>query len=325
MKINNHDSVPESENIEDNYKVIESYRSSEGKQMLVVKVCDTARGVFKISAHELVFHRKDILSCFGIKDLTIIIGLLSSDKETEVIYKRREVYKYDTIIAMLFGVMMVTTNITSTKLTTIMSLTMTGSFISYPLTYLLGDIVTEVYGYKKTRQLIWGAVLGNVIMVLFLHISVILPASNYWHNQQPYSLILGAVPQIVVASVFAYLCGEFLNSYALSKTKVHYKGSNLIIRLLGASIVGTTIDSLIFVLIAYGDKMEAEALFSFAMTMICKKLLQIIVFMPISIWIINYLKIIEGSNIVDTNTNFTPFSLDVSYSEYNNLFARSKI
>jgi uncharacterized integral membrane protein (TIGR00697 family) len=308
----------------DRYNIIESYRNSENTHMLVVKVCNSTRGVFTISALELVLHRKDILSCFGIKDLTIIIGLLSSDKETEVVYKRSKAYKYDTIIAMLFGVLMVSTNITSTKLTTILGVTMTGSFISYPMMYLIGDVVTEVYGYKKARQLVWGAVLGNIIMVAFLQLSVLFPPSDYWHNQEAYSLIIGSVPLIVIASILAYLCGEFLNSYTLSKAKMHYNGGNLIIRLLCASFVGVIVDSVIFTLIAYGENMSSLALFSFTITMICKKLLQIITFIPISVWVINSLKKAEGVNIIDTNTNFTPFSLDVNYSEYNNLFTKLK-
>jgi uncharacterized integral membrane protein (TIGR00697 family) len=307
------------------YKIIESYTGSDGKQMLVVKVCDSTKGVFKIPAEEMVISRKDILSCFDIADLTTIIAIVSADRETEVIYKRKTTYRYDSIIAMIFGVMMVTTNITSTKLVSVFGFTMTASFVTYSLTYLMGDIVTEVYGYKKARQLIWGAVVGNIVMLIFLQLSIYLTSAHFWNNQEQYELILGAVPRIVVASILAYTCGEFINSYALSKFKIHSKDSDLVTRLLCASLVGVSMDSIIFVVVAYAGKMGVYEILMFALVVIIKKLVAILIMMPLSIQAINYLKNIEQVSIVDTNTNYTPFSLDVQYSEYNNLFDKSSV
>lgn len=233
------------------YQVSEFYRNNHGKQIVVAKIIDSPRGFFKLPATELALTRRDLLSGFSIDDVINIVGLAATEKEAKIFYKKPTAYKYFAFLAMLFGAALITANIASSKLITIFGITMTGGSLPYPIAYILGDIITEVYGFKRARQLIWGAIACNLFLVFFLYLTIISPPSEYWHNQNEYALILGSVPRIVFASLVSYWIGEFLNSYVIAKMKIAYDGQSLWKRIIASSIVGITTDTLIFVIIAY--------------------------------------------------------------------------
>lgn len=300
------------------YTIKDCHRNAYGQQIIVAKIIDSPRSVFTMSAIDLVLKRKDILCGFNIDDIVNIVGLATTEKEPKVTYNKPTLYKFYSIIAMLFGAMLVTANITSSKLITVFGITMTGGALCYPLTYILGDIITEVYGYKRARQLIWGAVICNILLIFFIQLTIIAPPSIYWHNQKEFALILGAVPRIVLASLVAYWCGEFTNSYIMAKFKIAYKGKNLLTRIISSTIVSITVDTLIFILIAYTGVMSFIDLILFLFGVYIKKILCEFLLIPLTIWIINRLKVIENLDIFDINTNFTPFSFDVLYSDSNN-------
>ena len=305
------------------YKIIDCHKNAKGQQIVVAQIVDSARAIFKMPASKIVMERKDILAQFSIEDITNIIGIVNSEKEPKVIYKKIKIYKYDNLLAMLFGVMLITTNIVSIKLTSIFGITMTGAVTCYAFMYLIGDIITEVYGYKKARQLIWGAVFCNLVMLFFIQIAIALPPSDLWHNQKEFSLILGAVPRIILASITAYWCGEFINSYVIAKSKIHHKGEKLFFRLLSATLVGNAIDTIIFGFLAYSDIMPLQDLIFLILRMYCKKIIQIIILLPIAVFLIKKLKEAEKVDIIDTDTNFSPFLLDLSYTDSNNLIYKS--
>lgn len=300
------------------YEIKDSYRNGYGQQIVVAKIIDSPRGLFKMPATELVLRRKDILYGFSIDDVVNIVGLATVEKETLVTEIQPTAYKYYAPLAMLFGAVLIIANVASSKLISFFGMTMTGGTLAYPLAYILGDIITEVYGYKRARQLIWGAMLCNILLVFFLQLTIMAPPSIYWHNQSEYALILGAVPRIVFASLIAYWTGEFLNSYVIAKFKIAYNGQNLFGRIASSSMIGITTDTLIFILVAYSGVIPLSEMLSFSIRVYVSKLLCEFLAIPITMWIINQLKVSEQLDIYDINTDFTPFSIDVSYSSINN-------
>jgi len=303
------------------YEIKDSYRNNHGQQIIVAKITNLPRSVFKIRVMDLVLKNKDILSGFSVDDIVNIVGLAAVEKEPFIVGKRSTAYKYYAPLAMLFGSVLTTANIASSKLISFFGETMTGGTFVYPLAYVLGDIVTEVYGYKRARQLIWGSILCSIIFVFFLQLIIAAPPSIYWHNQSEYALILGAVPRIIFASLIAHWVGEFLNSYIIAKFKIAYNGQNLLGRIVSSSLVGITTNTLIFVFIGYVGVIPFSEMLPFSTRICVVKLLCQFFSIPITMWMINRLKTIEQLDIFDINTDFTPFSLDITYSDINNKLA----
>lgn len=300
------------------YSLKESHIDSNGKNILTIKIADAPRGIFNISASDLIKNRRDLLKDFSVNDIINIVGLATTENHTNVVQKTKfGQFKFLPFLAMLFVVGFITSNIGSSKLMSVMGMTMTGGIIAFPLSYIIGDIITEVYGYKRSRQLIWGAIISNILMILLLEITIHATPSPFWHNQEAYGLVLGAVPRIVIASLISYACGEFINSYILAKMKISSKQS-LLMRLIASSLLGIITDSLIFVAISYAGLIPLLELISLVLKVYTIKILIELMLMFFTMKIINYIKEKEEIDIVDINTNFTPFSFDLTYTEINN-------
>jgi len=300
------------------YEIKDCHKNNDGKQIIVAKIVNSPKSVFSMPAIDLVLKRKDILSGFSIDDIVSIVSIVSTEKEPKVIYNKPTIYKYYSLIAMLFGAMLITSNIAASKLILIFGFTMTGGAFCYPFTYVLGNIITEVYGYKRARQLIWGAIICNILLIFFIQLTIFATPSIYWHKQKEFALILGAVPRIVLASLVGYWCGEFVNSYIIAKIKIIYYGRGLLTRILSSSVISITVDTLIFVTIAYTGVMSAIDLMYFTIGVYLKKVLCEFLTIPLTMWVINRLKVAEQVDIFDYNTDFTPFSFNVTYTELNN-------
>jgi len=185
--------------------------------------------------------------------------------------------------------------------------TFDGGTLLFPISYIFNDILTEVYGYKNSRQIIWLGFFSALVMSLVLIIIGMLPSALGWDNQDAYMKILGLTPRIVIASLIAYFCGEFLNSFVLAKIKILTNRKWLWVRLIGSTIVGQLADSLLFILIAFWGVLP----FSLIKTLIIcnfifKNLLEILL-LPVTYKIIAFLKRKEGIDFYDKKTNFSPF------------------
>lgn len=307
------------------YRIEETYRSSDDKQIVVGKVIGTPRGHFNIPVSKLVTSRKDLLAGFDLNDVVSIVGLATSEKTPLVVEVRNTPYKYYTLIAMLFGVILVISNILSSKLVNLFGYTMTGGQIIFPVSYALGDVLTEVYGYKRARQLIWGSIACNVTFVIFSQIAIAMPPSPYWHHQQAFAETLGAIPRIIAGSLLGYFCGEFINSYMLAKMKIVYRGQYLWKRVLGSSTVAIAVASVVFAGIAFIGEIPLSEVLSLMMKVYLACIAYEILSLPFTYMVIKFLKKKEKIDIYDFNTNFNPFSLDVAYTELDNLFQREKV
>lgn len=219
-------------------------------------------------------------------------------------------YKYYDIIACLFVAILLISNIVSVKVSHFGKFSFDSGTILFPIAYIFGDILTEVYGYAKSRRIIWTGFFCLALMALVMYIVQILPPDEFWGMQKEYTMILGFVPRIVFASIVAYLVGEFLNSFILAKMKVASSGKNLWMRTIGSTIVGEAADTIIFTSIAFYGVLPNSVLLNIMGTIYVAKVLYEVLATPITYAVVNFLKKAEGVDYYDKNTNFTPFRID---------------
>jgi len=155
------------------------------------------------------------------------------------------------LITVVFITCLVTANITAVKLVGVFGLVLPAAIIIFPISYIFGDVLTEVYGYRQARRVIWLGFFCNLIAVIAIWIGGILPAAGFWDGQAAYERILGYTPRLLVASFLAYLVGEFANSFVLAKMKIATSGRWLWTRTIGSTLVGQGLDSLVFITLAF--------------------------------------------------------------------------
>jgi uncharacterized integral membrane protein (TIGR00697 family) len=181
----------------------------------------------------------------------------------------------------------------------------------FPISYVFGDILTEVYGYARARRVIWAGFAGLAFASLMAAVVVALPPAPFWENQKAYEIAFGQAPRIAAASMLAYFCGEFVNSFVLAKMKILTAGKWLWTRTIGSTIVGEAVDSALFYPLAFygsgiipNDKLPAIMLAQFVLKVAVE-----IAFTPVTYKIVGALKRAESEDYYDRTTNFTPFSL----------------
>ena len=215
---------------------------------------------------------------------------------------------YDLIIASFVSALLIS-NIAAVKLITIGGIITDGGAVLFPLVYIFGDVLTEVYGYAYARRAIWSGFGVMFVAVLAFTIVGQLPASPEWGLQQSYSDILGFFPRIVLASLVAYLFGEFVNATILARLKIKFGGKRLWIRLIGSTVAGQLIDTVIFGLIAFSGILSASSMLNFILVGWSFKTVVEVIMLPITYRVIKFLKAREHQDYYDKNTDFTPFKL----------------
>jgi queuosine precursor transporter len=186
------------------------------------------------------------------------------------------------IITGLFVAVLIVSNIASTKLTSFGSFVLDAGTILFPISYIFGNILTEVYGYAKTRTVIWTGFACSILAALTFAFVQYLPAASDWPNQAAYETILGSVPRIVFASLVAYLVGSFVNSYVLSKLKIYTKGKKMWTRFVGSTIAGQFFDTLLFVTIAFYGVVSIPVLFTIMLSNYVFKVMVEIILIPVT-------------------------------------------
>jgi len=210
-------------------------------------------------------------------------------------------------IVALFTACLITSNIIAVKLISIFGLIVPAGIIIFPLSYIFGDVLTEVYGYRRARFVIWLGFFCNLMTVIAIWLGQILPAAAFWDGQSSYERILGYTPRLLAASFAAYLAGEFANSFVLAKMKVATKGRFLWARTIGSTLVGQGLDSLVFMLTAFIGIIPANALANAIITQWLVKSAYEAIFTPVTYRIVAFLKRREGIDVYDHNTRFNPF------------------
>jgi queuosine precursor transporter len=212
----------------------------------------------------------------------------------------------DTITALFVTVLLIS-NVASTKILAFGPLTFDGGTILFPLSYIFGDILTEVYGYARSRKVIWIGFVAALLMSLTFVVVGALPPAADWPNQDAYNKILGLTPRIVAASLIAYFAGEFSNSFTLAKLKVKTNGQRLWLRTIGSTLIGQVVDTALFILIAFTGVVPNSLIWTLIVSNYLFKCGVEILFTPITYWITGWLKQQEHEDFYDRDTNFNPF------------------
>jgi len=183
----------------------------------------------------------------------------------------------------------------------------------FPISYVFGDILTEVYGYARARRVIWAGFAGLAFASLMAYVVVALPPAPAWPNQQAYEIAFGSAWRIAAASMFAYFCGEFVNSFVLAKMKLLTAGRWLWTRTIGSTIVGEAVDSALFYPLAFYNSgiMPNELIPKLMLMQFILKVAVEVLFTPLTYKVVGALKRAENEDYYDRNTSFTPFTLKV--------------
>jgi queuosine precursor transporter len=223
--------------------------------------------------------------------------------------RRRPISPRLLLIAGLFVATLVTSNIIAVKLAALGPFTVPAAIVIFPLSYLFGDVLTEVWGYATARMVIWTGFAANIVAVCFVAIAVAVPSSPAYPNGDAYSAVLAMTPRIVVASLVAYVCGEFLNSYVLARLKLATGGRFLWVRTIGSTLVGQGVDTLIFISIAFAGVLPFPVLRTVVRDQWILKVLYEVVATPVTYAVVTWLKRREGVDAYDRGTDFRPVPL----------------
>jgi uncharacterized integral membrane protein (TIGR00697 family) len=226
-------------------------------------------------------------------------------------------YRYFNLITAIFVTVLIISNIIAVKLISFGSLVLPAAVILFPVSYIFGDILTEVYGYANARKVIWTGFLCNLLAVLAIWVAGFLPAVPFWSvgvfnsaetAQQAYTAILGFTPRLLTASFIAYLAGEFLNSFVMAKLKIRTQGKFLWVRTIGSTIVGEGVDSAIFISLAFWGILPGSALWTAILSQWLFKVAYETLITPLTYLVVNFLKKKENEDYFDKTTNFNPIS-----------------
>jgi uncharacterized integral membrane protein (TIGR00697 family) len=213
------------------------------------------------------------------------------------------------VIAILFTTCLVVSNITAVKLIDVGGHVLPGAIVIFPISYIIGDVLTEVYGFARARLVIWLGFGANLFAVLTFALVGVIPAVSFWEHQAAFDTILGAAPRILMASFVAFLIGEFTNSYVLARLKVATNGRFLWVRTIGSSLVGQSLDSAVFVTIAFWGLFPEGVLVSLIVTQTAFKVGYEVVATPLTYAVVGWLKRSEGIDHYDRDTRFNPFAV----------------
>ena len=208
------------------------------------------------------------------------------------------------LLGILFNVCLIAANLLETKVIQIGSLTVTAGLLVFPISYIINDCIAEVWGFKKARLIIWSGFAMNFFVVALGLIAVAIPAAPFWEGEEHFDFVFGMAPRIVAASLMAFLVGSFLNAYVMSKMKVASQGRNFSARAIWSTVVGETVDSLIFFPVAFGGVIAwKELLIMMGIQIVLKSLYEVMI-LPVTIRVVKAIKKIDGSDVYDTDISY---------------------
>ncbi len=211
--------------------------------------------------------------------------------------------------AALFVTCLLTANIMAAKLISLGGVVLTAGIVVFPVSYIVGDVLTEVWGYAAARRVIWLGFACNALMVAAIWLGGEIPSAPFWRGGPAYAEILGQTPRILLASFVAYLFGEFANSYVLAKMKIMTRGRWLWTRTIGSTVVGQALDTAVFVALAFGGSVPAGALTGIMVGQWIAKVLYEAAATPLTYAAVAWLKASERTDTYDYDTDFNPIRL----------------
>ncbi len=225
---------------------------------------------------------------------------------------KKDDVSFSPLFLLLFALFLTTllvSNVIAGKLISVYGVVLPSAVILFPITYILGDVFTEVYGFKKTRIIIWGGFAANLLMSLIFMIAVALPIPDFFKAQGAYATVLGMTPRVVLASLIAYWMGEFANSITLSILKKTTGGRFLWTRTISSTVVGQAFDTILFIGIAFYGLVPLPVLWGMIVAQYVFKVSYEVIFTPLTYVVVGAVKRKEGIDTFDTGVAYNPFAL----------------
>ena len=217
-------------------------------------------------------------------------------------------YRHLETLTIAFVIVLLVSNLIGPKICQFGPFTVPGAQLLFPVTYVCGDVFTEVYGYAASRRAIWLGFFGMALLAAMGQIAVALPPAPGWPNQQAFAIVFGLVPRFGIASLVAYWAGEFTNSYTLAKLKLLTRGRFLWTRTIGSTITGQFVDTVLLVVIAFwGVRTGPQMLVMIGSSYLFKVVYETLA-TPLTYVVVRRLKRAEGADAFDRGTNFSPFA-----------------
>jgi conserved hypothetical integral membrane protein len=213
------------------------------------------------------------------------------------------------VSGLLFTVCLIVANLVEQKLIQIGPIEATAGLLIFPISYIVNDIIAEVWGYKKARLIIWCGFLMNFLAVAIIQLSIFVPGSANFTHQAAYQLVFGSTLRMVVASFVAFLCGSFLNAFVMSKMKILQKGRGFSLRAVLSTLVGEGADSLVFFTLAFYGILPNDDLMTLIMTQAGMKTGYEIIILPLTNIVVRKVKKIEGVDVFDKHVSYNPFKV----------------
>lgn len=221
-------------------------------------------------------------------------------------------YRYLDVITVSFVVVLLLSNIVAVKPVRILDflrLDLNSGTLLFPISYIFGDVLVEVYGYARSRRVIWMGFGFNLLAALLFWVIVMLPPSPEWQMQEAFAMILGQTPRIVAGSLIAFWCGEFVNSYLMAKMKIWTGGRYLWTRTIGSTMLGQAVDTVLFQTIAFAGVWDTGLLLRVIVWNYTAKVLYETLATPLTYAVVGFLKKAEQEDYYDYDTDFNPFTL----------------
>ncbi len=218
----------------------------------------------------------------------------------------------DFVLGAFVAVLIVSNLASSAKIVMLGPFTFDGGTLLFPISYIFGDVLAEVYGYSVARRVIWTGFGASALFSLTVWVVGLLPPEPEWSQRvgmEAYNAVLGSTARIVIASLIAYWCGSFANAFVLAKLKVITRGRWLWVRTLGSTLVGEFVDTALFVTLAFAGEMSAVVLWNVLASNYVFKVGVEALFTPITYLVVGWLKRAEGVDVFDVHTDFNPFAL----------------
>ena len=209
------------------------------------------------------------------------------------------------LLAVTFCVCLILANLLATKQIQFGPLNLTSGVLVFPISYVVNDCITEVWGYRRAKLIIWTGFVMNFAFVFLAWLADLIPGAPYWTNQEGFHALFGLAPRVALASFAAFLIGSFLNAYVMSRMKIHDKGHRFSLRAIASTIVGELSDSLIFFPIALGGIVPEENLALMMVSQVVVKTLCEVVILPLTVRIVAWLKRTEGIDVYDNDVNYS--------------------
>jgi uncharacterized integral membrane protein (TIGR00697 family) len=216
-------------------------------------------------------------------------------------------FRYLDALTTAFVVILLVSNLVAQKVVRIGPVSTSGAMLLFPITYIFGDIFTEIYGYAASRRAIWLGFFGTTLLYAVSALVIALPSDPGFHHQQAFITVFGILPRILIASLTAFFAGEFANSYTMAKLKLITNGRWLWTRTVGSTVVGQAVDTTLVIVITFAGTYSAATLFRIIVTGYLLKVAYEVLATPLTYLVINWLKRAEHVDSFDTNTNFNPF------------------